>query len=961
MLVALIGIWGIAAALLIANREHALERAQVQLSMTVERLADFKGLAGKPGSAAFDAHAATRRAAIWRALLQYPTAFIWVESDGRISAGQQPKSGFGPFILAEEHRGDFTVHAALPIADALRSWRHAARSQIGLLLAFSATFLLLTRVLMNALRQRAAAERGTAIAEERATQLALRRAQLEVTVAQRTTELRDANAQLETELVERKVAEEVLRQHDALLNAVTKSAAELLGSHSVDEALSTVLELVGQTVAVGRVQLATITPDRDGHLRSTLRHEWCAPQMAPLIDHPALRDLDLSVELPKLTAPALTGGLAMLSTEELSGPYRKLFEQAEMRSLLQIPVHLEGKLWGGLNFVDSANGKREWSWAETDTLQTLAELIGVAITRARYVKELADANMIVQNSPTILYRLGGEPSFPLIYISHNITKFGHDPEKLVGSAKWLPTIVHPDDRSKLAAAMARILEKDAEGASIEFRLETREGAQRWVENRYTPVRDQDGRLREVEGIIIDITERKAAEEKIALLARTDALTGLANRATFIERLGQAFAASKRGASPFAVLYLDLDHFKNINDTLGHPVGDLLLREVALRLKGATREADLVARLGGDEFAILQTDMGEPANAGALAAKIQASLGRPFALGGNEMHIGASIGICPFSAASAGPDAMLAQADLALYRAKDEGRNQYRFHSDELDREVLTRITLADDLRHAIECDQLELYYQPQVELVSGKIVGMEALVRWHHPTRGLLHPPAFIPIAEKTGTILALGQWVLDRACRQLKTWRDEGVGPPIMSINLSLAQIRAGSDLVSDVAKSVAKWGLSPNDLEFDVTEAALAQATWSQSGVLAELRRLGAKIALDDFGTEYSSFDYLRAYRVNHLKIAQSFISEAVHDPDRAATIRAIISLAREFGIEVIAEGVETEEQRALLVSTGSTGQAQGYYFSEAVVAARADELLRQGSIRPHAATVKEVADNG
>jgi EAL domain-containing protein (putative c-di-GMP-specific phosphodiesterase class I) len=305
--------------------------------------------------------------------------------------------------------------------------------------------------------------------------------------------------------------------------------------------------------------------------------------------------------------------------------------------------------------------------------------------------------------------------------------------------------------------------------------------------------------------------------------------------------------------------------------------------------------------------------------------------------------------------------MLAQADLALYRAKDDGRNQYRFHSDELDREVLTRITLADDLRHAIECDQLELYYQPQVELVSGKIVGMEALVRWHHPTRGLLHPPAFIPIAEKTGAILALGQWVLDRACRQLKIWRDEGVGPPIMSINLSLAQIRAGSGLVGDVAKSVAKWGLSPSDLEFDVTEAALAQATWSQSGVLAELRRLGAKIALDDFGTEYSSFEYLRAYRVNHLKIAQSFIGEAVRDPDRAATIRAIISLAREFGIEIIAEGVETEEQRALLVSTGSTGQAQGHYFSEAVAAARAEELLRQGSIKPHSATAKEVADNG
>ena len=226
-------------------------------------------------------------------------------------------------------------------------------------------------------------------------------------------------------------------------------------------------------------------------------------------------------------------------------------------------------------------------------------------------RELSNANIIVQNSPVILYRLRGEPSFPLIYVSHNITKLGHDPQALLNSPNWAEKLIHPDDQAKMGEAMARILDKDAEGASIEFRLCTADGALRWVENRYVPVRDKEGRLIEVEGIVIDITERKAAEEKIALLARTDGLTGLANRSTFTERLDSGFAAAQRGALPFAILYLDLDKFKPVNDTFGHPVGDVLLQQVAERLKSCTRESDLVARLGGDEFAILQGEMTRP--------------------------------------------------------------------------------------------------------------------------------------------------------------------------------------------------------------------------------------------------------------------------------------------------------------------------------------------------------------
>jgi diguanylate cyclase (GGDEF)-like protein/PAS domain S-box-containing protein len=584
-------------------------------------------------------------------------------------------------------------------------------------------------------------------------------------------------------------------------------------------------------------------------------------------------------------------------------------------------------------------------WRMTEQATSKASQLEAAVEER--TRELSNANIIVQNSPVILYRLRGEPAFPLTYISHNITRLGHDPQALLAASNWAQILIHPEDQAKVGEAAARILEKDAQGSSIEFRLRAGDGTLHWVENRYIPVRDKEGRLIEVEGIIIDITEHKAAEEKIVLLARTDGLTGLANRSTFTERLRLAFAAAQRGALGFAIHYLDLDKFKPVNDTFGHPVGDALLQQVAGRLKGCTRESDLVARLGGDEFAILQGEMREVANAGVMAAKIQAALALPFSINGNEINISVSIGISPYLPGNTGADTMLVQADLALYRSKDEGRNQYHFHSVDLDREVLDRMTLACEIRRALEQSEFELEYQPQIELATQNIVGMEALVRWNHPTRGLLAPGLFIPIAEKTGTIVALGHWVLDQACRQMSLWRQEGLTLPVMAVNLSLSELKSGQNLVGDVTHILAKWGLAPADLEFDVTEATLAQLKWTQNEVLPQLRELGVKIAIDDFGSEYSSFDYVRAYRVNHLKIAQSFVRRSTSDPECAATIRAIVNFAHDIGIGVIAQGVETEAQRDLLTSAESTTQAQGFHFSKPVGPGRAGDLLRQGRI--------------
>jgi diguanylate cyclase (GGDEF)-like protein/PAS domain S-box-containing protein len=942
---ALGAVWIVTVTLTLAERRVTLERAATQLTSTIVTLADFNELANARGSADAVGGGEQRTAAIWRALLQYPTASIWVETDGVPTDGKPPDGDLAGAVVVREERDGFSVIAAMPEADALGAWRKSVWERGAALLVASIAFLVLTRILTRAMRKRAVAEQQALAADERAAQLMIHKAELEAKVAMRTRELSQSNELLGRELVERKAAEKQLKEHDALLHAVAKSAAELLGSPNHEEAITVVLELVGRTIGASRVHLAEVAVDRDAHLRSTVRYEWCAPGMAPAIDHPTLHSLDVTAALPRAVALLPVGGLTTFFVDEVPEPYRAVFEQVDMRSFLQIAVLVEGKLWGSVDFIDSGRAKREWTWAETDTLQTLAGLIGAAMTRARYVKELADANMIVQNSPTILYRVRGEPPFPLIYVSHNIRKFGHRAEELLGRPNWSERLMEPADERRLASAMARTLEKDAAGASIEFRLRTGDGDYRWVENRYTPVRDRQGRLVEIEGMVIDITERKAAEDKIALLARTDGLTGLANRSTFNERIRQAFAATLRGAPPFAILYLDLDHFKTINDTLGHPTGDQLLREVAERIRRCTREQDVVARLGGDEFAVLQSDVLEPANAGSLAATIQSSLCQPYRIDGNDLHISVSIGISPYTGACATADDMLAQADRALYRSKDEGRNRYRFHSDDLDHQVLERVTLAEELRAAVAGNELELYYQPQVELESGRIVGMEALVRWHHPKRGLLPASAFIEVAEKTGAIVPLGEWVLDQACGQMRAWRDEGLKLDAVTMNLSLPQLKNSRELLQEVKAAIERWRLVPSDLSFDVTEATLAQITLMRNDVLAALRRLGVGVAIDNFGSEYSSLDYLRTYRVSHLKVAQSRLDEAGRDPERAATMRAILGLAHELGIGVVTEGVETAVQRDRSSETSTI--AQGLFFSAALPASDAAALLRRGSI--------------
>jgi diguanylate cyclase (GGDEF)-like protein len=445
-----------------------------------------------------------------------------------------------------------------------------------------------------------------------------------------------------------------------------------------------------------------------------------------------------------------------------------------------------------------------------------------------------------------------------------------------------------------------------------------------------------------------------ANSKMLALAETDLLTNLANRRAFLKRLTEAFATVGEDAPRFAVLYIDIDDFKDVNDTLGHPMGDALLREIVVRLKQAVRDDDLVARFGGDEFAILQLNVADRAAVAVLASRIVGSMAKPFDVGGHRLHITSSIGVSVFSPGLSGPEAMMMQADVALYDAKDEGRNCFRFHSPRLDEEVHERVTIAEDLRSAHERGELLLYYQPQVDMVSGRIIGFEALLRWDHPSRGLLLPGFFMPIAERTGSVSLLGRWAFDEACRQLKAWRDQGLPRPDMSVNVSAVQLKVGSDFAREVRDALAAWDVDPGGIELELTETVLMEATQKHNATLQRLHRLGAKIAIDDFGTGYSSFKYLTVMPLNRLKLARELVAGVTRDRRHAAAVQAVVRLARELDIGVVAEGVETEAQANFLVAAGCR-QAQGFLFSRPVDVSRATELLRHGRIKSAPAMIK------
>ena len=459
----------------------------------------------------------------------------------------------------------------------------------------------------------------------------------------------------------------------------------------------------------------------------------------------------------------------------------------------------------------------------------------------------------------------------------------------------------------------------------------------------TALRDSSGALRGFSKIGRDLTPRKDAEKhlvridkqiaNLAHLAEHDPLTGLPNRLLLNDRINQAIALAHRHSGKVAVLFLDLDGFKHTNDSLGHSVGDKLLRSVAKRLLACVRSPDTVSRNGGDEFIIVLQEMERPNQAAITARRVLKALADPHKVGELDLHVTASVGVSIYP--DDGPDAesLIKNADTAMYQAKSSGRKTFQFFTPEMNVGAVERQSIEEDLRHALENREFALHYQPKVNLKTGAVVGAEALIRWAHPTRGPLSPGKFIPVAEETGLILPIGAWVLREACVQAKSWKDAGLRFGTMAVNVSTVQFREDEFLV-DLLSVLRETGLDPRSLELEVTESVLMRNTEASVSILKAVRDIGIRVAVDDFGTGYSSLSYLRRFPLDSLKIDQSFLHKIHEAPDDSIIVSAIIGMGRNIGLRVIAEGVETAEELAFL-RANDCDEAQGYYFSRPVPA--------------------------
>jgi diguanylate cyclase (GGDEF)-like protein/PAS domain S-box-containing protein len=430
-------------------------------------------------------------------------------------------------------------------------------------------------------------------------------------------------------------------------------------------------------------------------------------------------------------------------------------------------------------------------------------------------------------------------------------------------------------------------------------------------------------------ILVDITERKQAEERMRHIAQTDALTGLPNRLALIDRLAQLLPEARRHGWNAAIMFLDLDRFKIINDTLGHQIGDELLREVAHRLTRVVRETDFVARLGGDEFVIILPDTHAPTDAALVAGKVIAALAVPIEVDGHELHTTPSIGISVFPSDGDDGDTILKNADTAMYHAKSEGRNNYQFYAADMNRATADRLDLERKLRHAIARNELSLNFQAQFAANGQRPTGVEALLRWEHPEDGLIAPARFIPIAEEAGLIIPIGEWVLFQACETMQGWIEAGLAPLRMAVNVSARQLRS-RDFCDVVARALEESGLPPHLLELEITESSVMENTTEAVAILQKLGRMGVTLAIDDFGTGYSSLVHLKLLPIDHLKIDRSFVADIAEDLNDRAIALGTIALAHSLGLSVIAEGVETDDQLELLRSNGCD-EVQGYLLAE------------------------------
>jgi diguanylate cyclase (GGDEF)-like protein/PAS domain S-box-containing protein len=624
-----------------------------------------------------------------------------------------------------------------------------------------------------------------------------------------------------------------------------------------------------------------------------------------------------------------------VSTEPRVKPWREMFGELGIRSMATFLLRRQSRVVGTLHLYAGQTGF--FDDALVALLEKLAMNLSFALDNFQREEARRAAEAALRESETRFrdfaaaageYVWEGDLQGRMLYVSSRVQSvWGYTDHELTGRlpSEFMP----PGEAERVREWLRQNMRPDGSFSDLEHMIVNRQGETRWLLINAVGMFDASGQRVGQRGTGRDITDRKSAEARISYLATRDPLTELPNRVLFNDRLEQGIVAARRTGQSLALLFIDLDRFKNINDSLGHQVGDLLLREVANRMQNCIRKGDTLSRLGGDEFVVTLEGLQQAEDAAQVGSKIIKALSRPCEIAGHTLNTSCSIGISIFPLDAEDDRALMKNADTAMYHAKEKGRNNYQFFSPEMNVRAVERHTLETALRQAIERQEFTLYYQPQVDMRTGKVVGMEALLRWLHPERGLLSPATFIAVAEESGLIEPIGQWALRTACQRVKAWLDAGYPPLKVAVNISPRQLIHPREFSRSISRILNATGLDPRFLELEMTESLLVHNADDNIAVLRKLGHDGVRIAVDDFGTGYSSLSYLRQLPIDTLKIDRSFVRDIEADPEDMAIIQAIVAMGHSLGLQVTAEGVETRGQLAALLRLGCD-EYQGYLFS-------------------------------
>ncbi len=749
-------------------------------------------------------------------------------------------------------------------------------------------------------------------------------------------------ARLASVAMQKRRAIDLLAQREHALTMSAHAGLELLREADLGKAIDRVLATAASMTDVDRAYVFRNSPTvGEGEIRSSLVHEWVRDGVEPQIDNPSLQDVPMLAIGSRWPRVLSEGGLIVGDVSDFPPEERALLEPQGIRSIIVVPIRVSGGFWGFIGF-DSVSRRKRWTKAEENVLWIIANSLSAAIERKQSLEHLRRSAAAFESTRDGVVITDLKPRIVAINRAFSeITGYG-EAEALGRN----PSMIRSgrQDAAFYRQLWASLMTNGHWQGEIWNRRKSGEVYPQWLT--ISTVKDDSGQACNYVGVMTDISQLKMSEARLERMAHYDPLTDLPNRVLARLRLEHAIEQADRYAHSIAVLFIDLDRFKNVNDSFGHPVGDELLVEITRRLKNRIRSEDTFARLGGDEFLLILERVVDPGEVGHIAQSLIDLLDEPFVLsGGQEVYIGSSVGISLYPSDGRSTTELIQHADVAMYQAKADGRNTYRFFTAELSIAAQKRLKLETRLRRALERNEFVVHYQPKVDVASGRIVGCEALLRWQDPEQGLIPPYEFIPVAEEIGLIVALGEWVLRTACEQAEAWSRAGLARLNMAVNLSARQLWK-PDLAERIAGILSETGMPAQWLELELTESMIIGQEALVEERFADLKALGLRLAIDDFGTGYSSLAYLKRFPIDVLKIDRSFVHDIPEDINDMEIAAAIVAMARALKLEVVAEGVETCAQLAFLQEQ-ACDVYQGYLFSKPLPAAEFERLLVTTSV--------------